>query len=74
MIELNPYEPQTGGGLFNWKDPDDLALLERGPLTLRLATQPRPRLQATLEVFISELPVLQVSCSRPLCICIARPG
>ena len=57
VIELNPYEPQTGGGLFNWKDPDDLALLERGPLTLRLATQPRPRLQATLEVFISELPV-----------------
>ena len=75
VIELNPYEPQTGGGLFNWKDPDDLALLERGPLTLRLATQPRPRLQATLEVFISELPVhIQVSCLRPLCICIARPG
>lgn len=56
VIELNPFEKQTGGGLFVWEDPSDLERLKHGPLTLRLATQPRPRMQTTLEVFISGLP------------------
>ena len=56
VIELNPFERQTGGGLFNWHDPTDKALLESGPLSLRLATRPPPNLQATLEVFVNELP------------------
>ena len=56
VVELNPFEPQTGGGLFVWENPEDLALLERGPLTLRLAKAPPPRMQTTLEVFVSELP------------------
>ena len=56
VVELNPFEPQTGGGLFVWENPEDLALLERGPLTLRLAKRPPPRMQTTLEVFVSELP------------------
>ena len=55
IVELNPFDEQTGGGLFRWEDPDDRALLEHGPLGLRMATQPQPRMQATIEVFTQEL-------------------
>lgn len=56
IIELNPFEPQTSGGLFVWEDAEDLAVLKEGPLVLRLAKQPRPRMGTTLEVFLQELP------------------
>jgi hypothetical protein len=109
VIELNPFEPQTGGGLFGkltatntkpslthlsthlsthtpshppslwlcasvWEDEADRSILEgrasadpaagqagegngeTPTVVLRLMTAPRPRMQATLEVFIAELP------------------
>ena len=43
IVELNPFDEQTEAGLFTWEDPEDRALLERGPLGLRMATHPRPR-------------------------------
>lgn len=55
VVELNPFDEQTGGGLFRWEDPDDRALMERGPLGLRMATRPRQHMQATIEVFVAEL-------------------
>jgi len=55
VVELNPFDEQTGGGLFRWEDPDDRALMERGPLGLRMATRPRPRMEATVQVFTAEL-------------------
>lgn len=38
MVELNPYAPSTGAGLFDWKI--DQNVLENGPCELRLRTEP----------------------------------
>ena len=59
VIELNPFDEQTGAGLFSWERDRDA--LQRAPppgepCPLRLATQPRPRMQPTLEVLLLELP------------------
>ena len=55
IVELNPFDEQTEAGLFTWEDPEDRALLERGPLGLRMTTHPRPRMQATIQGFTQEL-------------------
>lgn len=54
VIELNPFDEQTGAGVFSWQA--DRELLEHGPLALRLLEAPRPNMESTIEAFISELP------------------
>eukprot|EP01105_Mastigella_eilhardi_P021340 TRINITY_DN5162_c0_g1_i1.p1 TRINITY_DN5162_c0_g1~~TRINITY_DN5162_c0_g1_i1.p1 ORF type:complete len:178 (-),score=40.68 TRINITY_DN5162_c0_g1_i1:45-578(-) len=44
VIELNPFGPTTGGGLFDWKV--DRAIIENGPFTIRVVTDVPPTLAA----------------------------